>query len=80
MRHPSQVALGLVIVSAGLSACWTSASEGAALRTRVHELEEGQTTQRDELRDESATLRGRLADIRNVSPSPATWAGMEIGG
>ena len=64
-RGPS-VALALFSASAGLSACWTSASDGEALRRRVRELEQGQAQQRDELRAELGNAQTKMADLEEV--------------
>jgi len=69
MHHPHlrRGLLGvLVAVSAGLSACWTSASDGEALRRRVRELEQGQQTQREELQSEISNAQTKVAELEDV--------------
>ena len=65
MRRSVRVALGLVLASAGLSACWTSA-EGEALRRRVRTLEESGGTQREELQSEIATAQTKVRELEEV--------------
>lgn len=64
--RPTSVALGLVVASASMSACWTSASEGAALRRRVHEIEQGQATHSEELRSEIANAQTKVLELEEV--------------
>ena len=66
MRAPSEVALVLVIASAALSACWTSASDGDALRARVRDIEEGQASQREGLQGEIANAQTKMAQLEEV--------------
>lgn len=56
----------LVAASAALSACWTSAADGEALRRRVRDLEQGQQTQREELREEISTAQTKVAELEDV--------------
>lgn len=72
MRAPWQVALVLVIASAALSACWTSASDGEALRARVRLIEEGQASQREGLQGEIANAQTKMAELEEVLGQAAT--------
>jgi len=56
----------LVAASAGLSACWTSAADGEALRRRVRELEQGQESQREELQAEISNAQTKVAELEEV--------------
>ena len=66
MQRPAKLALTLVAASAGLSACWTSAADGEALRTRVREMEQGQETQREELQSEISNAQTKVQELEEV--------------
>ncbi len=63
---PLRLALVLVLGSASLSACWTSAADGEALRGRVRGLEQGQERQREELQAEIANAATKVQELEEV--------------
>jgi TolA-binding protein len=65
-QTPSKAALALALGGSFLAACWTSASEGEALRRRVRELEQGQSEQREELQAEIQNAQTKVAELEEV--------------
>lgn len=65
-QTPSTVAIALALGGTCLAACWTSASDGEALRRRVRELEQGQSQQREELQNEIETAQTKVAELEDV--------------
>lgn len=65
---PAKLALGLFLASAGVSAsaCWTTAADGEALTRRVNDLEQGQTTQREELQAEISNAQTKVQELESV--------------
>ena len=66
LRKPALVATWLALGGTLLAACYTSAADGDALRRRVDALEQGQQTQREELRTEIETAQTKVAELEDV--------------
>lgn len=59
----------VILVAVGgsfLGACWTTAADGASMRSRLTELEQNQASQREELETEIATAQTKVQELEDV--------------
>lgn len=59
----------VILVAVGgsfLGACWTTAADGVSMRSRITELEQNQTSQREELEAEVANAQTKVRELEDV--------------